>query len=441
MPLMLLHHLASTSALPTPERPYNGLSQRSYISCDDINECRKLTQIVWGCIATILIWTWVVLHPNIPPPVDNRHMDIREKYISRIRTVLRHRLLPFAVTLMAPEWTLAWAMQQWIAAKQIAQEGGPEWTMSHGFFVLMGGFHAFTRNGDEKGSQSGDHGTAWYPLDRTTVVKLVERGEVELPLQEEIQDRNKTTWLTKTLVVLQTSWFITQCATRAAAQLLLSELEVVTLAYVLVNGTIYIVWWDKPRNVNRPIRVFMPEKVVQQEHREEIGRTQSPDTWIDDVAADILPGTDSRHISPTFLAGRTSVPTFYAGRPNRHPEFLPSAILSPVMGILFGAIHCIAWSYPFPSHTEQLVWRLSSAIMIGVPAFIFTFYAALILADFLVKRYKERVSDIPKVVAGLAEVVLVCSRMSTFVLAFKGLASLPNGVFHTVPWTKWIPHI
>ncbi|KAJ7865776.1 hypothetical protein B0H13DRAFT_1535004, partial [Mycena leptocephala] len=36
--------------------------------CDDINACRRLFDIVWGCLSTILVCTWVSVHPNVPAP-------------------------------------------------------------------------------------------------------------------------------------------------------------------------------------------------------------------------------------------------------------------------------------------------------------------------------------------------------------------------------------
>ena len=33
----------------------------------------------------------------------------------------------------------------------------------------------------------------------------------------------------------------------------------------------------------------------------------------------------------------------------------------------FGGIHCIAWSFAFPSSTEQLLWRISSIAITGIP--------------------------------------------------------------------------
>lgn len=399
-----------------------------------------------------------MLHPNIPP-VNNRHTSIREKCVSRVLVSLKHRVLPFVVTLIAPEWTLAWAMQQWSIANGIVKEGGQGWTRTHGFFVLMGGFHAFTRDDTAKPSQDRDAGTPWYPLDRDTVLQLVKKNEIELPLEEEIQDRSKTDWLGTSLVILQTGWFVMQCIARGKTHLPLSELEVVTLAYMVVNVWIYIVWWDKPRNVDRPIRVFMPKEMVQQERKNVEREKVQENGWKQKLFLfylDLLPGNDSRLSSKTFLVGWTSVPLFYPGRPCKDSDILISAILSPIAGVLFGAVHCIAWSYPFPSPTERLLWRLSSIIMIGVPAFLLPCFVATFYTSPLRIWYERRYLESSSVVFRLIHFILQCliivtlllcmvayaaARITTVVLALRGLTSLPSGIFHTVPWTKWIPHI
>jgi hypothetical protein len=108
----------------------------------------------------------------------------------------------------------------------------------------MGGFHAFTQDNSE--NRSHEPGTPWYPLCQRIVIDKVKKNEIELPLKEEIQDRSKTDWLAKTLVLLQTSWFLVQCMARGFSNLPLSELEIVTLAYTIMNVGIYIAWWDKP---------------------------------------------------------------------------------------------------------------------------------------------------------------------------------------------------
>ena len=47
-----------------------------------------------------------------------------------------------------------------------------------------------------------------------------------------------------------------QCIAHAIEHLPVTHLEIVTLAYAAMNFMIYIFWWNKPLNVNQPVRVF-----------------------------------------------------------------------------------------------------------------------------------------------------------------------------------------
>ncbi|KAG6870965.1 hypothetical protein C0995_009390, partial [Termitomyces sp. Mi166 len=73
--------------------------------------------------------------------------------------------------------------------------------------------------------------------------------------KEEIMDRSKGDILSKCLVLLQVTWFILQVLARAIQHLAISELEIVTLAFALLNLMIYFCWWNKPLDVNHPIRI------------------------------------------------------------------------------------------------------------------------------------------------------------------------------------------
>ena len=77
-----------------------------------------------------------------------------------------------------------------------------------------------------------------------------------VPTKAEIENKGKSNWLAKLLVLLQTSWFVLQCIARAIGHLPVTHLKIVTLAYAAMNFMMYIFWWHKPLNVNQPVRVF-----------------------------------------------------------------------------------------------------------------------------------------------------------------------------------------
>ena len=43
-------------------------------------------------------------------------------------------------------------------------------------------------------------------------------------------------------------------------------------------------------------------------------------------------------------------------------------IALPIVATAFGALHLIAWNFEFPSHLEQLLWRIASLTITGIPA-------------------------------------------------------------------------
>src|SRR5271170_3051806 len=117
--------------------------------------------------------------------------------------------------------------------------------------MIMGGFHYF-----EGSDKAGASYNAVHPLTYENAISMLKSGTISLPTEEEIQDRSKSDWLAKTIVLLQTLWFVTQGIARSIETLPATELEIVTLAYTTINVGMFIAWWDKPRNVDHPIRVF-----------------------------------------------------------------------------------------------------------------------------------------------------------------------------------------
>jgi hypothetical protein len=283
-------------------------------------------------------------------------------------------------------------------------------------------------------------------------MERIQKEEIELPLEEGIQDKSKTDWLAKTLVLLQTGWFMIQCIARGIAHLPLSELEVVTLAYTIMNVAIYIALWDKPRNVDRPIREFMPMEVVEKEKEAALRCKPKIDSlgnlwfyW----STSLVPGIN---VSETRLCMCSSVPTFNPGEPDHSGDFWQSVYVASAVGAVFGAIHFFTWSYSFPSRTERLLWRLSSVVMVGIPSCVFVGSWLAPLGDRLDNPDDQSLlwkicfisvalilGPLTSIISVLGPLMYVFARVVTFVLAFKTLPSLPTAAFQTIPWTKWNP--
>ena len=113
-------------------------------------------------------------------------------------------------------------------------------------------------------------------LEAKDLEEISEGGKIEWPAitKEEIADRSKGDYLSKMIVLFQTTWFIGQCISRGASGLTITELEVVTIAFASLTGVIYYLWWDKPLDVRCSIPVrLLPDlgKIEGDIKKEEIG--------------------------------------------------------------------------------------------------------------------------------------------------------------------------
>ncbi|KAF8802854.1 hypothetical protein BYT27DRAFT_7172357 [Phlegmacium glaucopus] len=204
-------------------------------------DCNKFTQrtewnIVWSCFATIFACSWISVHPDIPAPSD-----------SSTRIFIR-RLMIMACTLIAPEMLIVWAARQWYAAHDIVKRNKDRgWTTTHGFFASMGGFMLYK------------DGVMTENLTIEKLESLVAEGRIDWPTisEKDIQDRSKGDSFSKGFAVLQTTWFISQCISRGITGLILTELELVTLAFSVLNAILYFLWWNKPLGVSRPVPIHL----------------------------------------------------------------------------------------------------------------------------------------------------------------------------------------
>lgn len=164
-----------------------------------------------------------------------------------------------------------------------------------------------------------------------------------------------------------------------------------------------------------------------------------------------LVSSDPSHVSETVpsaldstgleqRANRPRVPRFSAGE----PEFLDidlANIMTSIITALFGAVHCLAWSFHFPSETERHLWRIASIITTVVPTLWIVIYT-LSLMDYLDLLGGFGLgSRTQSYLSGLIVPVYLGARAILLVIAFISLRSLPPAAYETVYWTTFIPHI
>ena len=98
-------------------------------------------------------------------------------------------------------------------------------------------------------------------IDRLTlnpqfIIWCLERGYKDtIPriAESEIRDKSKANSVVKALACIQALWFCLQFITRLAQKLPVSLLELNTFAHCICALLIYILWWEKPLDVDEPI--------------------------------------------------------------------------------------------------------------------------------------------------------------------------------------------
>ncbi|KAK0475641.1 hypothetical protein EDD18DRAFT_1089698 [Armillaria luteobubalina] len=219
------------------ESPDNGKDQSACIG-----DQRTVLSIIWSCLATIFACTWLAVHPNVP----GCHITSKGTISCAIE-----RTKIMAITILAPEIIVGWAAEQFFVAWKLCHDnlamekmGKSKLTLAHGFLLNMGGFyytHKYTI----------DHKPAPTPLSSILPWSVKPRLVTDLAAisPETIEDRSKGDALSKTISILQLSWFIVQCIARALQHLPITLLEVSTLAFTSLTVITYSLWWYKPPNV------------------------------------------------------------------------------------------------------------------------------------------------------------------------------------------------
>ncbi|TDL15016.1 hypothetical protein BD410DRAFT_733314, partial [Rickenella mellea] len=326
------------------------------------------------------------------------------------------------------------------------------WTQTRGFFALMGGFMLVNRDGTEL--------CTLLPEKLDT---LSNEGKIIFPniTKKEIEDKSKGDVISKGFVLLQTGWFILQCIARGVEHLPITELELVTLAFAVLNLATYALWWNKPQNVQCQIPVHLSDASSRPENAEgefsEVPgiferarrRIRATDEGLGRWFLMAFPFTNmgvSRRVTDDQAAGAKRLPSFYASETD--PERSTAALASAGIALVFGAFHCIAWSFQFPSQEKEILWRTCSVVITCLPA-------SMVLVGLSIKYLHEPPVGVGVLAMTLLEAIVFMTIFLLFILpiiyvvcraillleAFILLHSLPPGAFRTVHWTNFIPHV
>lgn len=425
---------------------------------------RGTWSILWSSLVTIFICTWSVLH-------------LRVEHEDRLFLFVRKCLWMFA-TFLTPEVILIAGADDYLKARAslsaLVKWGGPEWTMTHAQFAIDEGFAISESamnnvSGTSDGNEESTSVSAMSDGSRTSndngestvcylkhMIRLMETGEISRPpiSEKELQSRSNSDWLVKLIAVLQISWFALQTLGRAIQHIQVTSLEVLVVAFIFCSIFTYAFCWSKPQNVE--YRVFIKREAKKNPNREanpsiaisteslsntsrtlqdqqEISKVTSRQETVQESA---MAQSDIERPSPTANCERqdpSQYPRLFGRLDDRRIELI-LWITGAICTTLFGALHCLAWTLPFPSRTEQLAWRICAVITTSLPPTYITaicFWYWPITWDRLPENGKT-LGIIVMVAYGVPRIILI-------VLAFISLRALPADAYQTVTWTQYLP--
>lgn len=263
------------------------------------------------------------------------------------------------------------------------------------------------------------HGTVWT-LDSKQLMLARRLGLIrKLPSFESnvIDDKSKSDGLIRCLAVIQVIWLTIQLIARHKYGMSSTALEISTLASAMTAFAVYIVEWPKPKDINVPFYIDADAAV-------------SPPTFA--IIADATPNTYAqprRYYMPAGVIHQVIDDKYQVKHVQR---FYICVTVISIM--IFGGIHLFSWNFPFPTHLEQIMWRIAVLIVIAAPTFI-------VMIN-LIENIRDKcpIEERPKWPAGIAAPLYIISRVFMIVESFRSLWYLPSDAF-IATWVANAPHV
>lgn len=288
--------------------------------------------------------------------------------------------------------------------------------MTHFLFAFANGFWVRTPNGHES------------QCDAKQLRDLIISNRIRGPpiSKDELKSRAKADWTVKLIAVIQIIWFLVQIIARAAQHYHITSLEILTAAFVFCSIFIYAFSFQKPQDVEFPVFIDLP------------------DTKHDITEPNSAPDLDESGMMLHNMAATSQEDS------TKKDEFDPdeagsiSLKLLAILGCVFGAIHCIAWNFPFPTSQERLAWRICSAATVVIPGLIciafMQFIHIIVCIGCFCNAGAFFTGYFVQVIYHSVALAYILGRMTLVILAFIGLRTLPPDAFRTVDWNKYFPH-
>ncbi|KAK4111690.1 hypothetical protein N656DRAFT_769310 [Canariomyces notabilis] len=211
---------------------------------------RGTFSLIFSCVLTLTLCVWSALHLNVPP----LYRPLRWRFIEQAKWVLYGVFAPEVVvaTAAAQFIVASWLKREIQADAKARQEDGDAesksrgqsthtWDMTQCFYAAMGGFAA---------NVPGVEKTVTVTPEGIRLLSFL--GRLPQIDQPQIEDKSKADWMAKSIICIQAGWMVIQVLGRAIKHYPISLLEINTCGHVACALVIYLLWWNKPLDVQVP---------------------------------------------------------------------------------------------------------------------------------------------------------------------------------------------
>jgi hypothetical protein len=196
---------------------------------------------------------------------------------------------------------------------------------------------------------------------------------------------------------------------------------------------VYLVWWEKPRNVASPVRISTSQNFQRVPYKVMSQHSYSYILW------SYFFGTQDDFFS---LSNVKQVPIFWSGEPMSTDCISLVNIGAILVGGICGAIHCIAWSFEKATFTELVLWRFCSLAIFGIVLPIFAVFVSWYIDDTV---HQEQVvvfvRSVTRWLVFASGIVYVMARVTILLLALIDLRNFSSADPEGAAWVNFIPHV
>lgn len=242
--------------------------------------------------------------------------------------------------------------------------------------------------------------------------------------KDEINDRSKSDIFVKSLAIIQVCSAIIEIISRHVRGLAISQLEVAVTAFAFCAFIIFGAHFYTPKDVKTPIIIRDLQRPLSFDQAVSLVGPHRTSDSLQQVAR-------RKRFDPGFTTLGNNTPESTIGQ-----EVISPYYVMGFAGAIFGGIHCLAWSFAFPTSYEVTLWKVASITTAALPI-VFVPMTIYISSDKHVNRVNWY-QIFCLIVYSAIILFYTLARLVILVEVFRTLCFLPPSAFIST-WASNIP--